>query len=124
MKNNIEKVYNKLPKKVNLKNHKVDLSAKDMYENASSIGRFRTDIEKELIKIFNTNAYLKEIFDEARENIYILENDLLDYEIKANELGIDPKSQDEYVYALAEKINLFNYVNDVEYLYDAIDDFR
>ena len=35
MKNNIEKVYGKLPKKVNLKNHKVDLGLLDEDANAA-----------------------------------------------------------------------------------------
>ena len=82
MKNNIEKVYNKLPKKVNLKKHKIALGLVD--------------------DIYNENRRIVEIFDEAvnqykdaadlllrvstlyDENINII-NDAIQ---KANDLGV------------------------------------
>ena len=107
MKNNIEKVYGKLPKKVNLKNHKVDLNLIDdinreievfedavfeasylAYEYGDEVikayddFRYKYDIDNYIV---NTNTILLE------EIAYRLENEFLyELELKAEELGISP----------------------------------
>ena len=122
MKSRLEKVYSKLPqKKHNLGKHK--FSAKDMNENASAIGEYRDKIVKELSNIFNANSMLKELIDEANENIDYLENDMLDYAVKSEELGIDYENQDDYKFARSEKNSLRDFVEDTEYLYEAIENF-
>ena len=66
---------------------------------------------------------LKELIDEANENIDYLENDMLDFAVKSEELGIDYENQDDYKFARSEKNSLQSFVEDAEYLYDAIENF-
>jgi hypothetical protein len=107
MKNNIEKVYNKLPKKVNLKNHKVDLNLIDdinreievfedavfeasylAYEYGDEVikayddFRYKYDIDNYIV---NTKTILLEEIADRLENEFLYE-----LELKAEELGISP----------------------------------
>lgn len=107
MKNNIEKVYGKLPKKVNLKNHKVDLNLIDdinreievfedavfeasylAYEYGDEVikayddFRYKYDIDNYII---NTKTILLEEIADRLEDEFLYE-----LELKAEELGINP----------------------------------
>jgi hypothetical protein len=83
MKNNIEKVYNKLPKKVNLKNHKVDLAKTDELDNLFF------DIVSMDEEIDNIYSDLRSV--STNTNVVIEEFKKIANEIKqsAEELGVD-----------------------------------
>jgi len=98
MKNNIEKVYNKLPKKVNLKNHKVDLESaqelKNSLEKADASWRLLDDTLNDwvikYIDLLNEVNYVVNLYDTWANDRDSLENSMIGFEEKANELGVNP----------------------------------
>ena len=93
MKNNIEKVYGKLPKKVNLKNHKVDLSIMDDYfnwkERAGNMKNDGFDLLEEAEKAFIVGVSIYEtgqsVAEDGLEAAKDLGIDIMPYENKVNE---------------------------------------
>ena len=98
MKNNIEKVYNKLPKKVNLKNHKVDLESaqelKNSLEKADASWRLLDDTLNDwvikYIDLLNEVNSVVNLYDTWANDRDVLENSIIGFEEKANELGVNP----------------------------------
>ena len=97
MKNNIEKVYGKLPKKVNLKNHKVDLGlvqdledrVYDMipiYEELVETSEKRLDLGIEYSSLKDKEAKLASTLKYEKS---IILSELNEAKSKAKELGIE-----------------------------------
>jgi len=127
MKSNIQKVYGKLPKKVNLKNHKVDLSvlvvgAESALSNVYEYIDVLDDIEN---KSQDANRQLTE-YRSVIQNFEIQtsiseakltnsENDIKDimsrYEEAAEELGVEPKSIEMYRTLEQGLVLIENYLN-------------
>ena len=98
MKNNIEKVYNKLPKKVNLKKHKVDLESAQELKNSlekadaswSLLDDDLLDWVTKYIDLQNKVNYVVNLYDTWENDRDSLENSIIGFEQKANELGVNP----------------------------------
>lgn len=98
MKNNIEKVYNKLPKKVNLKNHKVDLESAQQLKNSlekadaswSVLNDDLLDWVDTYIDLQNKVNAIVNLYDNWVSDKDVLENSIIGFEEKANELGVNP----------------------------------
>jgi len=98
MKNNIEKVYNKLPKKVNLKNHKVDLESAQQLKNSlekadaswSVLNDDLLDWVDTYIDLQNKVNAVVNLYDTWANDRDSLENSIIGFEQKANELGVNP----------------------------------
>ncbi len=90
MKNNIEKVYGKLPKKVNLKNHKVELESVQELKNQINLITNSNLLAEEVIENYNqslreANSFYTE-FNRIYENFINVAFDVLK---KAEDLGVD-----------------------------------
>ena len=98
MKNNIEKVYGKLPKKVNLKNHKVDLESAEEIKNSlekadaswSLLDNTLNDWVIKYIDLLNEVNSVVNLYDNWANDRDSLENSMIGFEEKANELGVNP----------------------------------
>ena len=98
MKNNIEKVYGKLPKKVNLKNHKVDLESAEELKNSlekadaswSLLDDTLNDWVIKYIDLLNEVNSVVNLYDNWANDRDSLENSMIGFEEKANELGVNP----------------------------------
>ena len=98
MKNNIEKVYGKLPKKVNLKNHKVDLESAEEIKNSlekadaswSVLNDDLLDWVDTYIDLQNKVNAVVNLYDNWVSDKDVLENSIIGFEEKANELGVNP----------------------------------
>jgi hypothetical protein len=99
MKNNIEKVYGKLPKKkVNLKNHKVDLKSAQQLKNSlekadaswSVLNDDLLDWVDTYIDLQNKVNAVINLYDNWVSDKDVLENSIIGFEEKANELGVNP----------------------------------
>jgi len=98
MKNNIEKVYGKLPKKVNLKNHKVDLESAEELKNSlekadaswSLLDDALNDWVIKYIDLLNEVNSVVNLYDNWANDRDSLENSMIGFEEKANELGVNP----------------------------------
>lgn len=100
MKSRLEKVLDKMPnKKVDLKAHKVDLGASDMYQNAVDGSKVLGMIYDSNSKLSNIKATYQSVVEIAKDWLVSLESDMDDFSQKANELGIDPNNQDFYQYS-------------------------
>ncbi len=122
MKNNIEKVYGKLPKKVNLKNHKVDLSLiGDIEELNTKVEEQAKELDNEVARMINVIADL--ILEVGSLDILYnnLANDANDLIIKSeqlqdalDEIGVGGNTTDANINATM----VINYVEQVyqEYL--------
>lgn len=106
MKNNIEKVYGKLPKKVNLKNHKVDLSLLDdlndrkdswtnKHDNITDLFQQIRNIKSEFNSIFNDVSSEYDNLSEEYDNLFN----------KASDLGADDLADK----AFSNKLDMTNY---------------
>ncbi len=94
MKNNIEKVYNKLPKKVNLKNHKVDLALIDDVVNAYE--NIKNESDSLYMKVRKAAQDIDEVTSESRniiEKIYATEDNVSAIIESTNNLGIELPSE-------------------------------
>lgn len=94
MKNNIEKVYGKLPKKVNLKNHKVDLSLIDNVVNAYE--NIKNESDSLYMKVRKAAQDIDEVTSESRniiEKIYATEDNVSAIIESTNNLGIELPSE-------------------------------
>lgn len=98
MKSNIEKVYGKLPKKVNLKNHKIDLESAQQLKNSlekadaswSLLDDDLLDWVTKYIDLQNKVNYVVNLYDTWANDRDSLENSIIGFEQKANELGVNP----------------------------------
>jgi hypothetical protein len=98
MKNNIEKVYGKLPKKVNLKNHKVNLeSAQELKNSLEKADASWSVLNDDLLDWVDTYIDLQNkvnavvnLYDNWVSDKDVLENSIIGFEEKANELGVNP----------------------------------
>jgi len=98
MKNNIEKVYGKLPKKVNLKNHKVELESAEELKNSlekadaswSLLDDTLNDWVIKYIDLLNEVNSVVNLYDNWVSDKDVLENSIIGFEEKANELGVNP----------------------------------
>ena len=98
MKNNIEKVYSKLPKKVNLKNHKVNLeSAQELKNSLEKADASWSVLNDDLLDWVDTYIDLQNkvnavvnLYDNWVSDKDVLENSIIGFEEKANELGVNP----------------------------------
>jgi copper chaperone CopZ len=98
MKNNIEKVYGKLPKKVNLKNHKVNLeSAQELKNSLEKADASWSLLDNDLLDWVDTYIDLQNkvnavvnLYDNWVSDKDVLENSIIGFEEKANELGVNP----------------------------------
>lgn len=98
MKTNIEKVYGKLPKKVNLKNHKVDLEnaqeIKNSLEKADTSWSVLDDVLNDwvlkYIDLQNEVNSVVNLYDTWVNDRDSLENSMIGFEDKARELGVNP----------------------------------
>ncbi len=98
MKNNIEKVYGKLPKKVNLKNHKVELESAEELKNSlekadaswSLLDDTLNDWVIKYIDLLNEVNSVVNLYDNWANDRDSLENSMIGFEEKANELGVNP----------------------------------
>ena len=94
MKNNIEKVYGKLPKKVNLKNHKVDLALIDDVVNAYE--NIKNESDSLYMKVRKAAQDIYEVTSESRniiEKIYATEDNVSAIIESTNNLGIELPSE-------------------------------
>jgi len=97
MKNNIEKVYGKLPKKkVDLKNHKVELESVQELKNQINLITNSNLLAEEVIENYNqalreANSFYTE-FNRIYENFINVAFDVLK---KAEDLGVDIPEVDE-----------------------------
>jgi vacuolar-type H+-ATPase subunit D/Vma8 len=94
MKNNIEKVYGKLPKKVNLKNHKVDLALIDDVVNAYE--NIKNESDSLYMKVRKAAQDIDEVTSESRniiEKIYATEDNVSAIIESTNNLGIELPSE-------------------------------
>tara|TARA_R100001463_G_scaffold46468_1_gene95052 strand:+ start:335 stop:742 length:408 start_codon:yes stop_codon:yes gene_type:complete len=122
MKNNIEKVYNKLPKKVNLKNHKVDLSLiGDIEELNTKVEEQAKELDNEVARMINVIADLMLEVGSLDILYNNLANDANDLIIKSeqlqdalDEIGVGGNTTDANINATM----VINYVEQVyqEYL--------
>ncbi len=71
MKNNIEKVYGKLPKKVDLKNHKIDLAVGDELQNLSNEAfKYLDSLAEEIDEAFTPIREIEKLMDRIPTEIY------------------------------------------------------
>tara|TARA_R100000935_G_C2722810_1_gene118656 strand:+ start:112 stop:579 length:468 start_codon:yes stop_codon:yes gene_type:complete len=127
MKTNIEKVYSKLPKKVNLKSYKVDLNVlvvgaesalSNVYEHIDVLDDIENksqDTDRQLTEYRSViqNFEIQTSISEAK--LSNSENDIKDlmsrYEEAAQELGVDPKSIEMYITLEQGLVLIENYLN-------------
>jgi len=109
MKNNIEKVYGKLPqKKHNLKKQKIELNvAFDLASISSAVNVWKKNIDIDIEELEKLTKELEDVklhfqvdISELEEEAYRLENKLLNAETMAKELGVDPSAINNFDDAL------------------------
>jgi tetratricopeptide (TPR) repeat protein len=108
MKSNIDKVYSKLPKKVNLKKQKIELNvAFDLASISSAVNVWKKNIDIDIEELEKLTKELEDVklgfqrdIAELAEEAYRLENKLLNAEKMAKELGVDPSAINNFDDAL------------------------
>ena len=106
MKNNIEKVYGKLLKKVNLKNHKVDLSLlDDLNDRKDSWTNKHDNITDLFEQIRNIKSEFNSIFNDVSSEYDNLSEEYDNLFNKASELGADDLADK----AFSNKLDMTNY---------------
>tara|TARA_R110002167_G_scaffold364256_1_gene585929 strand:- start:509 stop:889 length:381 start_codon:yes stop_codon:yes gene_type:complete len=117
MKNNIEKVYSKLPKKkLSLKSKKVVLGASDMYENAVSGSKILGMVYENDSELRNIKVKYQSRVEISKDWLATLESDMDDFSVKAKELGINPSDQDFYKYSenvVDEALSTIQYAEEI-----------
>jgi len=108
MKTNIQKVYSKLPQKVNLKAQKVELNlAFDLASISSTVNVWKKNIDIDIDEIELLIKQLEDVkislevdIEDLSGDLEQLENKLIYTEDMAKELGIDATAIDNYPFAV------------------------
>ena len=126
MKSNIEKVYSKLPsKKHNFENQKVELESVQVLEdtmselhiNWRSVDDLKVDFQEEYNDMLSRVSFIANAYDVWKENLDKVQNALVDFEVKAKDLGVNPMDFKGYSDAYYQSKQ---YVDEVQELSDKI----
>jgi len=125
MKSNIDKVYSKLPKKHNLGKQKVNLESVEVLDetmgeldiNWRSVDDLKVDFQEEYNDMLNRVSFIADAYNLWKENLDKVQNALVDFDVKAKDLGVNPMDFKAYTNAF---YNSKDYVDEVQELSDKI----